>query len=153
MDLLLLLGLIILGDGTVMGIMVLLLNPKLSSKSVKKALLEDSEFFDQVLDRLLEKPEKFEPLEEKFRQKLMGTISGQQNVEKIAEKVLDNAVLDSMKESDPNLDLFMTALKEFNPRLYKIASANPALIPKMIRKYGHLLGIGDNEDLNNGVQY
>jgi hypothetical protein len=108
-------------------VFVLLLNPKKAASKVKSAILDDKVFVAEMVKEIVSvNPEIFEPLMEKFRQKMLGTINSLENnilppsEVKAITKDLSMDVLNQNPEIMALLDMF--------PNVKRRVLANPALI-------------------------
>lgn len=156
MDILLIIGGVILGDAIVMAAFVLLLNPRLGAAATKTAILSDREFFHEIANRLVDhlmNPEnqtKFEPLLEKLRQKIQGTML----TDKAMDATIDRMISTSIKEENPDIAMAVDAVKSVSPKYGRFLEKHPELAPRILdrlQKRG-LLPMGE-DDSGNGITY
>lgn len=105
------------------------------ANAVKSAILDDLDFIDRTMGAIVDSPSTNDGIE-RFRQKIMGTISGFENAEEhgMAVKALRKDVIEDIEENNPQISAFL----EYFPNVKKRLEKNPGLLPvawKMLSQF------------------
>lgn len=106
---------------------VLVINPKSTTQKVKKTILDDKAFISSVVKEIVSVDQSiYDPLMERFRQKMLGTINALENniLPPSEVKAITKDLAQDVLNQNPEI---MTLLDMF-PSVKKRVMANPALI-------------------------
>jgi hypothetical protein len=140
----------VLSNAGVDFLLVLVLNPKKASDKVKIAILEDDQFINAVIDRLVD-PDilpKYDPIFDRLNDKIKGQALHSIGQEAILDKAINKEITQSMEIENPEIALALESIRAINPNLAKRLEKNPLLIPKAVEKLKQL-GLLKNSSENN----
>jgi len=138
---------VVLGDTLVMGLFVLILNPRLGTNRIKKEIVDDRDFMVRVVDSLLaimgDNPGKLDPLYDRLQEKIQGTILSDQNVDRQVDRLISKEIV----EQNPDIEVMIDLIGEVSPRLKKVLKKHPEFAPKILDqlKRRGLLGSGEEQ--------
>jgi len=146
----------VLSNAGVDFLLVLVLNPKKASNKVKMAILEDDQFINAVIERLVsdEVLDKYDPVFDRLSAKIRGQALHFQGQEAILEKAINKEITQTMETEDPKISLALETIRAVNPNLAKRLEKNPLLIPKALEKLQQLGLIKSSSGVNeNTISY
>lgn len=133
-DLFSIIGGVILGDAIVMGIFVLILNPRLSTQRIKDTILTDRDFIRKVTEEIAgviqEEPEKFEGIFEEISKKFRELFESGKMIDMTADRIISKEI----REQNPEIQLAIDMVSQISPKLGKALRKNPELAPKILEK-------------------
>ena len=125
---------VILGDAIVMGIFVLLLNPKISTQRIKDTILTDRDFIRSVTvavaDVIESEPEKFEGIYGHITEKFRELFENGKMIDMTADRIISKEI----REQNPEIQLAIDMISQISPKLGKALRKNPELAPRILEK-------------------
>ena len=119
---------VIIGDSIVMGIFVLILNPRLSgataAKKIKSELLGDREFIRSMLKDLISFDDILDNLFERLRRKIQGTILSDAGTDQLVDRMISKSVAEAHPEMGIIVDLITSRYPKYGKLLNPTAVNN-----------------------------